>query len=373
MGIINIDRISFSLILCLQFLIHSLIHSSLSHSPIFQNRDRLELYALHKQAVSGDAPMNLPTQTASERAKYNAWRSKAGLATGEAMRLYITECDRQVRVYGIMMMASSNNTAGGSGNADSNAALLDHDSAASHAVAGANTSQQQPSIQQQPRGLAAIPLLCAAASESRTAYLRRLANTRLEQAWWSRQEALCATPGSLWALPETLLIHVAILVEYTSLTFDVFGVLPRAVVQSFLWPLHNVLLACWMSLILVSTTWTGVVDVTQTILWGSRRTGLNLVSLWKDCLVLGSKSAYSLTESHQPLTARLVGLTLLPLTWMIQATAKLPVIWGSVAFVAIMVVTWWYWWLVLPWLGLCLLGVSIVAGNCFALIEMAGV
>ena len=41
-----------------------------------QNRDKLELYALHKQSISGDALDSLSTQSAAERAKYQACRNK---------------------------------------------------------------------------------------------------------------------------------------------------------------------------------------------------------------------------------------------------------------------------------------------------------
>lgn len=58
-----------------------------------QNRDRLELYALHKQSVSGDAPpANPPNATSTELAKLAAWRGKSGLDQAEAMACYIDEC-----------------------------------------------------------------------------------------------------------------------------------------------------------------------------------------------------------------------------------------------------------------------------------------
>ncbi|OEU19937.1 hypothetical protein FRACYDRAFT_182222, partial [Fragilariopsis cylindrus CCMP1102] len=64
------------------------------------NRDRLELYAYHKVAVSGDAPSSLSNAAnAAERAKYQAWRSKSGKSQEDSMRLYVQEADRQLRVY----------------------------------------------------------------------------------------------------------------------------------------------------------------------------------------------------------------------------------------------------------------------------------
>ena len=317
----------------------------------------MELYALHKQAVSGDAPATLATQTAAERAKYQSWKSKAGLLQPEAIRLYMQEADRQVRVYGggLTTMNSVHSNGGGSS-------------------AGPSSMDNGEAPQQQPRGLAAIPLLCAAASESRQAYLRRLANTRLEQAWWRRQEPLTATPGSLWAFPEAVLLAVASFLEYVSLTADGRIPLPSGVVQSFLWPLHNCFLALWMAYILVTTAWTAALEMLQTVIWGSRRTGLALEVVWKDQVHWSAQSAKTLTESHQPLTARLMGLVLWPFTVLV-VVASMPgqVLWQAVAFCFLLGTTWWYWFLVLPCAAFWLLGAAVMAGNCFGLIELAGV
>jgi len=294
----------------------------------------------------------MSTQSSGERAKYAAWKGKSGLSQQEAMRQYIAESDRQVRVYGMTPSQTPENTP----------ALEQGQSPAQ--------TQQQP----QPRGLAAIPLLCAAASESRQAYLRRLANTRIEQAWWSRQEPLCATPGSFLALPETITIKVAAVFEYLSLTAEgTIPFFPHPVVQSFFWPLHNCLLALWMGIILIYTAWTAAFELMQTVLWGSRRTGLSLPGIWKDQVIFSQQSVYTLTESHQPLSARIVGLCLLPYTVVVAVTSGPPALWASIFYCVVMVATWWYWCLVLPFFAGCLLCSAIVAGNCFALIEMAGV
>lgn len=268
------------------------------------------------------------------------------MSQDEAMRLYIVESDRQIRVYGMTPDAPS----------------------ARPALENGSTTPSQ-----QPRGLAAIPLLCAAASESRQAYLRRLANTRPEQAWWQRQEPLCATPGSILALPETLVIQLAALLEFVSLSAE-GSFLPAPVVQSFLWPLHNCLLAEWMGVILVYTAWTAGLDLLSTLLWGSRRTGLSLLGVWKDQVSFGAQSVSTLTESHQPLSARLVGLVMLPLTALVGlASMPPPVVWASLLYIVLLAGTWWYWMMVLPALAAGLLGMAVVAGNCFALIELAGV
>lgn len=70
-----------------------------------KNRDRLELYALHKQAVSGDAPLSdndtssqasgasgSPSSVA-DRAKLAAWRGKRGTSREDAMAGYVRECE----------------------------------------------------------------------------------------------------------------------------------------------------------------------------------------------------------------------------------------------------------------------------------------
>lgn len=319
-----------------------------------QNRDRLELYALHKQAISGDAPATLATQTAAERAKYQSWKSKSGLSQTQAIRLYLQEADRQIRVYG-----------GG---------LISADTLNGSFSNGTSTPVGQEAPPQQPRGLAAIPLLCAAASESRPAYLRRLANTRLEQAWWRRQEPLTATPSSVWAFPESALLAVASFLEYVSLTCDGRIPLPSGVVQSFLWPLHNCFLSLWMAYILIITAWTAAWEMLQTVIWGSRRTGLALDAVWKDQVQWTAQSARILTESHQPLTARLMGLVLWPFSALVVlASSPGQILWQAVVYCLLLGVSWWYWFLVLPTLAFWLLGLAVVAGNCFGLIELAGV
>jgi len=335
------------------------------------NRDKLELYALHKQAISGDAPETLSTQSAAERAKYQAWRSKSGVIKSEAMRLYLQESDRQARVYGHQQPLTLPENPQQAQQQEQQQTPLNTPAARLEDSNDSSTAEQE---QQRPRGLAAIPLLCAAASESRQAYLRRLANTRAEQAWWGRQEPLTATPGSLFALPEALLIGFAALVERFSLTAEGFlPMIPIDVLRSFLWPAHNSLLSLWMAYILVATGWTAAVELSQTIVWGSRRTGLSLDTVWKEEVVWCAQSVGTLTEPHQPLTARLTGLFLWPYGLLVSiANAMGAVLWKSVFYTAFLCMTWWYWLVVLPWLGMALLVLSIFAGNCFGVIELAG-
>jgi acyl-CoA-binding protein len=61
------------------------------------NRDRLELYALHKQSVSGDAPATdddlSSSSSVADKAKLAAWRTKRGLTQADAMQRYVEECE----------------------------------------------------------------------------------------------------------------------------------------------------------------------------------------------------------------------------------------------------------------------------------------
>ena len=316
---------------------------------VFKNRDRLELYALHKQAVSGDAPNSIPASASvSEKAKYQAWRGKRGLSQQEAMSMYISECDRQLRVYGNIPQTPSNTPL---------------------------SDAREASIMT-PRGLAAVPLLCAAASESRVAYLRRLAQTAPDAGWWSRQEPLCASPGTLGALPELTLLALAAFVERVSLSWSL-GIVPITVLQSFLWPVHNCLLALWVTLILTITIMGAALTLLSTILWGARRTGIPLDQIWREEIEPAATAISTLTESHQPMSIRLVGLMMLPYGtvegFTIVLCDSVGFLWGSVSFaLAMVVLTWWYWLCVVPWLCLCLLGAAALSGNCFALIDLAG-
>ncbi|KAL3921487.1 MAG: hypothetical protein SGILL_002725, partial [Bacillariaceae sp.] len=261
------------------------------------NRDRLELYSLHKVAVSGDAPSSLPsTANAADRAKYQAWRTKSGISQEEAMKLYLTEAERQMRVYGSATVTSA--TSSRSGSAPQTPQTTPNTTNGNGTASNAATT---------PRGLAAIPLLCAAAAESRPAYLRRLAQTPPEAAWWKRQEPLCATPGSFGAIPESFLLMVARFVEHVSLTT------PGNLAASFFWPLHNTFLGFWMIIILYNTVMKSMLSIVAILVWGTRRTGISLTREWDETVPLVGQSISAMVERHQALTSRLVGLIMLPL------------------------------------------------------------
>lgn len=331
------------------------------------NRDRLELYALHKQAISGDAPVSFPTDSSvAEKARYQAWKAKRGLTADEAMAAYAAECDRQVRVYG----------------------------SAAASVPQTPTTTPNPAPNNNhgtddiaPRGIAAIPLLCAAAAESRVAYLRRLSRaqhtattTGITNAWWSRQEPLCGTPGAISSLPEAFLLSIATFVEYLSLHSTQVLPFPPSVVQSFLWPLHNISLAAWMLLILILTFISSAASLATTVLWGSRRTGQSLPRIWAEGVQPAATAVHALCQPHQPISVRLVGLLLLPYPAIVQGfcdgfvepTLKSSLM-TSLVYVSAMLLSWWYWILVIPWIEAGIYVVAFWSGFCFALIDLAGV
>ena len=323
----------------------------------------MELYALHKQAVNGDAPSTLlSSATGPEKAKWQAWRSKNGISQSEAMQLYLQEADRQVRVYGAAppapLVQTPQNTPEANG------------------MAAASSSSPPPppplSNNNTPRGLAAIPLLCAATSESRSAYLRRLSQTPMESAWWNRQEPLCAAPNSIGSIPETIVIFMARIVEYLSLRSQ------SREVQSFFWPLHNALLSTWMAVIVLLIITGSVGTILQTLVWGGRRTGRSLSVEWKESVLVLHQSIANMCEAHQALTCRLVGLLLLPLSTIIRLleytlSSNSLLTLQCTLLVILVLMTWWYWYLVVPWCMACLLGTAMASGACFALIEFAGV
>jgi len=326
------------------------------------NRDKLELYAYHKVAVSGDAPATISSSAnAAERAKYQAWRSKSGKSKEESMQLYLQEADRQLRVYG--------STAAPIAHHD-NRSSINTTQTPQTTPANDNTNNTLPSSTT-PRGLAAIPLLCAAAAESREAYLRRNSQTNLETAWWVRQEPLCAPPGSFASFPESLLLSVARFVEHITLTTP-----GRNLVASFFWPLHKCFLVLWMLIILYVTLLRSALNVIAILVWGSRRTGLSLHREWVEITPLVAHSVSVMCESHQPLTCRLVGLVLLPLSSLIgflnRTLADRNAI-ASLSMIVVLVTTWWYWLLTVPFLMWSLLCMAFGLGFCFVLIEFAGV
>lgn len=358
-----------------------------------QNRDRLELYALHKQAVSSDAPTSQAAsskaKSPAEKAKLNAWRTKRGLSQVQAMTAYILEADRQLLVYGTISAENSKHQRTAHANVNGNVTEEDNYSRRSGRSA---TSGTAGSVLLTPRGLAAIPLLCAAASEKRKSYLTRLNSTsQIESGWWSRQEPLCGDPGTILALPEFIVLTLAVCIEHISLSMQLnhnvyqilngLGISP-GVFQSMLWPMHNFLLVVWMMVIFISTLVGSALVSVKTMLLGSKRTGITLGSIFSQEIRPCQHGAGSLCDDHQTISVRLLGLAIYPLGMLCRfadAVAEcVPMNAGAQLFVAsgVYVVTssalWWYWFIVLPWLAIVGLTLSFSVGWCFGLIELAG-
>ena len=325
------------------------------------NRDKLELYAYHKVAVSGDAPPSISSSAnAAERAKYQAWKSKSGKSKEESMQMYLQEADRQLRVYGTTAAPIPHNNQNRTPTrTPQTTPVVDNAN---------NTLPSSPT----PRGLAAIPLLCAAAAETREAYLRRLSQTTLETAWWVRQESLCAPPGSFASFPESLLLSAARFLEHIALTTP-----GRNLVASFCWPLHKMCLVLWMLIILYVTVLLSALNTLAILVWGSRRTGLSLDREWMDIIPLVTNSVSLMYEPHQPLTSRLVGLVLLPFSSLISflnrtiTDSSMAV--ANLSMILVLATTWWYWLLMVPCFMWSLFCIAFGVGFCFVLIEFAGV
>lgn len=147
---------------------------------------------MHKQAVSGDAPpqtSNDETLSVADRAKIAAWRTKQGMTKSDAMARYVEECDRQQQVYGTMtdgdgggslLSGSSTSSPVPETNITKTTVARTNGGEATGSSGGINQAAAGDDVSGGgvgllcPRGLAAVPLLCAAASESRLAYLARL-------------------------------------------------------------------------------------------------------------------------------------------------------------------------------------------------------
>jgi len=328
------------------------------------NRDRMELYALHRQAVSGDAPKVTTSSIVpiAEKSKIQAWQSKRGMSQTDAMNYYVTECDRQIRLYGTASASMSSSPA-------------------------LNTPRNTPATNPQasedsalclsPRGLAAIPLLCAAAAESRMAYLNRLKLTSPYNGWWARQETLTAEPGSMLSIPEATVLALASTCESLSLeTGSVLSFVPSTIRQSFLWPFHNAMLSIWIVLIFIATLVESTILIIKSLILGTKRAGVGLPSIFEEEIFVASRLVTSLCQPHQAMTIRLAGLVLMPLGTLCDIVKtildKSGYLAAAILFVFFNFITWWYWVCIIPWIAMGGLSMSFAAGACFALIEVAG-
>ena len=366
------------------------------------NRDRLELYALHKQSVSGDAPTSdPPAASVADKAKLNAWRTKMGLSQQDAMEAYVVECERQVQLYGTRDDGSRSSSAGGGGGSSAEqqqssggptstqSTPMYHSSTPQNTPAAAaaqnnnNDNNNDDGVLLCPRGLAAIPLLCAAASESRSAYLARLQVTHPSNGWWAKQEPLCLEVNNPLSIPEKLIIGIACQIERISLVVSEYmgnghavSLLSPRVLQAFLWPVHNVFLSIWILWILICTYLGSMVSMSQTLLFGAKRTNTPLGRLFLEEILPAARAVESLCEPHQTISVRMSGLALMPMMILCDVAngvvGRLGILVGSVVFVGMGACGWWYWLCVLPWLAVCSVCLAVMSGWCFGLIELSG-
>lgn len=349
----------------------------------------------------------------ADKAKLTAWRNKRGMSQADAMSAYISECDRQLKVYG------TRDSSGGSTPQRSPSRSPMHQSAqqssrspqrqasanATAETTNNNTQSNTPGTPQNtphynngssspnndndqgvllcPRGLAAIPLLCAAAAESRSAYLARLQVTAPTNGWWAKQEVLCLEPTNPLSIPEKLTIGTATQIERLSLVVSNYmgdgkavSILSPRVMQAFLWPVHNIFLCVWICLILTTTYLGSMIMMVQTLLFGAKRTNAPLGRLFMEEVAPCARAVESLCEQHQVIGVRVTGLCLMPLMIICYFTSSLVnrvgILIGSMVFVGLTVSGWWYWLCVVPWLSICGICLAVTSGNCFALIELAG-
>jgi len=220
-----------------------------------------------------------------------------------------------------------------------------------------------------PRGLAAIPLLCAAASESKSAYLARLQMTHTPNGWWAKQEPLCLDSANLLSAPERLIIYSAVQVEKISLMIN------ARVFQAYLWPIHNALLATWIVLILTTTIVGTMLMTGRTLLFGAKRTNVPLKRLFVEEIRPTAHAIESLCEDHQVISIRVSGLALFPIMmtcdFVNSVSRRLGAPVGSLVFIIAGGSGWWYLFVVLPWLSVCGLCLAFMSGWCFGLIELA--
>jgi acyl-CoA-binding protein len=339
------------------------------HKPT--NRDRLELWSLLKQSVSGDCKEPPPDSSKrAESEKWGAWKSKEGLTQSEAMARYITESDRQIHVYGSLAGPSTSTVA-----------------SSSSSVVGASPSSSSPPLNRCTlRGIASLPFLVSAASESRASYLRRLSVMTASSRFWDKQAALATTksegPTDFKALParvanalENGILMLGKGVERLA-TSSVLGLNPTTL-HAMSYPLHVLILTLWIALIFVVSLLSISVSVLLTLLFGSRETKMDLASLLDDGLRPTSLAASSLSARSHPLPLRCLAFLLSPLPLLASVVWRAREAFGDApacaCLLAVMGATAWYWSAALPavlfWFGGWSGGLATVAAG---LIEAAG-
>ena len=339
------------------------------------NRDRLELYALHKQAAAGDCDKPAPTGESrtdkADKGKWSAWRSKSGLSQAEAMSRYIAECDRQIRVYGSLAGGPTTTTVEKTSNAPTQTPLP--------------TPNPQQAQQQAVglTGIESVPLLASAASESHSSYMSRLSlvspGSAHASGFWSRQIPLYGNDEtSTFATgAEKAIIKIGQFLESATSNMTL-GPLPPSSFHSLSYPLHIILLSHWILLIYLLSITSTVYVTTKTLLLGSSATGLTLPQIHSTIITPTSLVATSLLTSPQhSLPVRFIGLLLTPLTVTTDVTTTLTATAGHAAssfvYCALTALLWWYYTMVIPWSAAAMTWSAGGYGGCLAIIEYAGV
>lgn len=154
--------------------------------------------------------------------------------------------------------------------------------------------------------------------------------------------------------PERLVISLATHVERLSLVLSNYmgeghavSIMSPRVLQAFLWPVHNVLLCTWICLILTTTYLGSLVMMSQTLLFGAKRTSAPLGRLFAEEVHPSARAVESLCEQHQVIGVRVAGLALMPLMMLCDLAAgvvgRAGMLAGSVVFVGMGACGWWYW------------------------------
>ena len=99
-------------------------------------------------------------------------------------------------------------------------------------------------------------------------------------------------------------------------------------------------------------------------------------SIFEEEIFAASRLVTSLCQPHQAMTIRLTGLVLMPLGTLydivktiVDKSGYVP---AALVYIFVNFITWWYWICIIPWIVGGGLSMSICAGFCFALIEVAG-
>jgi len=330
------------------------------------NRDRLELYALHKQAAAGDCEVDKPTNKgAAEKAKWQAWKTKAGLSQAEAMSRYITECDRQIRVYGSK-----------SGPSTSTMETSTPDVTATSPPAENPNTPPTTLL----KGIDSVPLLATAASEPQTSYMQRLAIMNANQSWWRGQSPLCSNSTaepSFSSKIESVIISIGAFFERQALAGHSIGPITPTSIHAAVYPIHVLLLTYWIVIVYLLTIPTTFYLVVKTMLLGSNSTGVTLSQLIEYTITPTSTTASMImNDTKHSLPPRAVGLALTPLCIITDVTISTYAVAGDIPGALMycfgVLITWWYWVFVLPWLSIAMGWVGVAYSGCCAIVETAG-